>query len=216
MKIGLLGGSFDPPHNGHIYMAKTLLASNYCQKIILVPCLKHPFSKPLSEARHRLAMAKLLMSKNIEVSDIEIKSPAKQNLAPREKVSYSIDTLNSLKNQSTKDEFVWIIGEDQLDNFTKWKNWREIIERFGLIVVPRTTRPPRGSPSVTPEAKWLPTSEVAKQRLRLLGGEVAFAYFKPLDISSSKIRKRVKDDLSIDNLVPKEVERYIIQHKLYL
>ena len=235
MKIGILGGSFDPPHNGHLHVAKTLLKNKYCEKVIFMPCFKHPFSKLLTPSYHRLAMTKLLIVHNvipakagiqqptrfpikacpvldtgsgmtktrrmskllerrsIEVSDIEIK---------KEKISYTIDTLNSLKTQSPKDDFVWIIGEDQVTDFEKWKDWQEIIKMFGLLVVPRSTwKEPIQSPSRWPDG--------------LLEGGRVFVSFRPLNVSSTTIRKRIKQGLPIDNLVPKEVEKYIIQNKLY-
>jgi nicotinate-nucleotide adenylyltransferase len=187
MKVGVLGGSFDPPHIGHLYVAKTLLKNKYCEKVIFMPAFRHPFGKQSLDPSHRLAMTKLLETKNIEVFDSEIK---------REKISYTIDTLNSLKNQSPKDNFVWIIGEDQIKDFEKWKDWKEIIEKFGLIVMPRQKRSPRRSPSATFEVQYAKT-------------------FKSLNISSSEIRERTKKGLPIDNLVPKEVKNYIIKHKLY-
>lgn len=209
MRVAVLGGSFDPPHNGHLHIAKMLLKHKLCDKIILMPHFLHPFGKESLDPSHRLAMTKLLETKNIEVFDLEIK---------KEKISYTIDTLKALKTQSAKDDFVWIIGEDQIKDFRKWKDWKEIVERFGLIVVPRYARPPRGSPTATPEAQVLPTSEVTEG---LLGGErpniivIDTRTFKPLNISSSEIRKRIKEGLLINQLVPKGVEKYIIKNKLY-
>ena len=129
MNIAILGGSFDPPHNGHLFVAKQMLKNKNCDKVILMPVFKHPFGKLLTDPEHRLAMTRLLEDKNIEVSDFEIK---------RKKISYSIDTLNALKKLAPHDDFVWVIGKDQIGDFEKWKNWREIKEEFGLIVVPRT------------------------------------------------------------------------------
>jgi len=159
-------------------------------------------------------MIQLLEDKNIEVSDLEIK---------KENTSYTVDTLNALKNQCPKDDFIWIIGEDQLRDFKRWKNWQEIIEKFGVIIVPRQVRPPRGSPTVTPEVKkrFATPPRWRGKRPRLLGGELRKITIldqktlKPLNISSSEIRRRIKMGKDIEGLVPKEVERYIIKHKLY-
>ncbi|EKD64703.1 MAG: hypothetical protein ACD_50C00320G0002 [uncultured bacterium] len=128
MKIGVLGGSFDPPHNGHLFVAKELLKQKAVEKIILMPVFKHPFGKQVTQAKHRLAMTKLLDNENIIASDMELK---------KEGLSYSTDTLRALKNQFPKDDFAWIMGEDQLKDFKKWKGWKEIKEKFGLMVVPR-------------------------------------------------------------------------------
>ena len=131
MNIAVLGSSFDPAHNGHLKAARNILKSKMVDKIILMPVNIHPFAKKLIKPSHRFSMAKMLEEKNISVSDLEIK---------RGKISYTIDTLNELKKLYPKDHFVWIMGEDQIKNFTKWKSWQEIISDFGLIVVPRDTR----------------------------------------------------------------------------
>ena len=220
MKIGILGGSFDPPHNGHLYVANQMLKNKsitffprsieltwkkndmnpqglprgfekvldkQCDKVILMPVFRHPFAKPLTDSRHRLAMTKLIEEKSVEVSDLEIK---------RKGISYTIDTLNVLKTQSPQDDFFWIIGKDQIKDFGQWKGFREIKEKFGLLIAPRH---PHLRGGVAPAAH--------------LGGE---SEIKPLDISSSEIRKRIKLGLEINSLVPERIRRYIIKHKLYL
>ena len=121
MKVAVFGGSFDPPHNGHLWLAKMILRRKFCEKAVLIPANMHPFAKKLSSANHRLAMTKLLENENIKVSDIEIR---------RGNISYSIDTLNELQKLYPQDDFVWIIGEDQIENFTKWKSWKEIIVKY--------------------------------------------------------------------------------------
>lgn len=187
MNIAVLGSSFDPPHNGHLAAARNVLKSQKVGKVILMPVNIHPFGKKLIPSHHRLLMAKLLQEESIEVSDLEIK---------RGKISYAIDTLSQLKKLYPKDHFVWIIGKDQIKNFAKWKNWQKIISEFGLIIVPRhahTNTPKEIKNIITLNAKNFP----------------------PIDISSSEIKKRIKTGKTITNLVPKEVEKYIIQNKLY-
>ncbi len=204
MNIAILGSSFDPPHNGHLEIAKSILRSKIAQKVILMPTYVHPFGKKMTPFQHRLTMAKLLEEEKIQVSDLEIK---------KNSTSYSIDTLKALQKLFPKDKFVWIIGSDNINDFTKWKDWQEIIEEFGLIVVPRyPENSPRRSRFATPP-RWLE---------RLLGGEsrniivLTKKNFSPIDISSSEIRKRVKQGKSISLMVPKEIEKYIIKHGLYL
>lgn len=188
MNIAVLGASFDPSHNGHLTIIKNVLKSQKADKVILMPVNIHPFAKKLTSPHHRLNMAKMLEGNNIEVSDLEIK---------RDKVSYTIDTLNELKKLYPKDKFVWIIGEDQIKNFTKWKDWQKIVSDFGLIIVPRDTRPHlRGE---------------TRGNIIILNAKD----FPPLDVSSSEIKKKIKEGQSIKNLVPKEIENYIIQNKLY-
>lgn len=191
MNIAILGGSFDPPHNGYVAIIKNVLGSQKARKIILMPTSIHPFGKKLTLSYHRSKMAKLLEGKNTKVSDFEIK---------KNSISYSIQTLKALQKQFPKDKIYWIIGTDNLKNFTKWKDWREIIEKFGIIVIPRRN---------------FPVTE------GLLGGEsqniiiLTEKDFSPINISSSQVRKRIKEEKSIKKMVPREVEKYIIENKLY-
>lgn len=196
MNIAVLGASFDPAHNGHLAIAKNVLKSGRISKVILMPVNIHPFAKILTSAKYRLGMAKLLEEKNIKVSDLELK---------KNSTSYSIDTLQALKQKFPKDEFYWVIGSDHLDKFTKWKDWKKIISDFGLIVVPRDIKPPRRSPFGHLRGETL------RNIITLDAKE-----FTPIDISSSEIKKKVKKGKKIDDLVPKTIENYIIQNRLYI
>lgn len=198
MNIAILGSSFDPPHNGHLKIAKYVLKSKKIHKIILMPTNIHPFAKELTSAHHRLTMTKFLEDKNIEVSDFEVK---------RNSISYSIQTLKSLQAQFPKDKFYWIIGSDNIGNFTKWKDWQKIISDFGLITIARDLQT-----DIARELnKIINTNNLNKNIIILKAKD-----FPPLDISSSKIRERIHMGKSIKNLVPKTVERYIIKHRLYM
>lgn len=165
MTIGILGSSFDPPHKGHLAIARLLLKSKKIDKVLLMPVHVHPFEKKLSAPKDRLAMTKLLEEKNISVSTIELNKKG---------ISYSIETLRKLKKHFPKDQFYWILGSDQLNSLPEWKDWQEIINDFGVIVVARDN-----------------------------------------PISSSEIKKRIKEGKSIAGMVPKKVEKYIIQNGLY-
>lgn len=198
MNIAVLGASFDPAHNGHLTIARNILRSQKANKVILMPVNIHPFAKKLTSPRHRLNMAKLLEEENIEVSDLEIK---------RGKISYTIDTLNELKKLYPKDHFVWIIGEDQIKNFTKWKDWREIINKFKLVIVPRT-----GFKKAGKELKNIAKLVSFPSHIILVNKNK----FAPIYISSTLIRKKIKEKKSVSNMMPKKVEEYIIKHRLYL
>jgi nicotinate-nucleotide adenylyltransferase len=197
MKIAVLGGSFDPPHRGHVVIANRLLKLNYFDQIWLIPCYQHPFNKTLSSPRMRLEMTRFLERKKIKVSDFEIK---------RKTISYSIDTLRSLSKKYPGDNFCWIIGTDQVDSFTKWKNWKEIVSEFRLTIVPRTS--------------W----EKAKKKLEDIIKQITVPkniisidkkIFPPIYISSTAIRKKIKEKNSLANFVPKKVVKYIIENNLY-
>lgn len=197
MKIAILGGSFDPPHKGHIAIANRLLKLNCFDEIWLMPCYQHPFNKNLSAPNMRLEMTRFLADKKIEVLDYEIKNKT---------TSYTIDTLEFFAKKYPKHKLSWIIGTDQVGDFPKWKNWQEIINNFKLIVVPRT--------DYTKAKKDL--AKIAKQVTH--PENVLFINrqtFPPIYISSRFVRQKIKEGKSIFNLVPKSVEKYIMQNKLY-
>src|SRR3989344_6583435 len=115
MNIAILGGSFDPPHNGHRAIAGEIKKQLGLDHVLLMPCYQHPFRKSLSQALDRLAMTKLLENDDIKISDFEVK---------QQTISYSVDTLTTLSEMFPQDTFSWILGSDQLIDFPKWKNWQ--------------------------------------------------------------------------------------------
>lgn len=211
MKIAILGGSFDPPHKGHVAIANRLLKLNHFAEIWLMPCYQHPFNKNLSSPKIRLEMTKLLEGRKtrlpspegevnggqVKVSDLEIR---------KKTISYTIDTLRNLARKRPQDKFYWIIGTDQVSDFTKWKNWQEIINNFKLIVVPRT-----GFKKAKQELERISKLVSVPKNIALINQQD----FPPVYISSNLTRKKIKENKSISNLVPKKIEKYIIQNNLY-
>lgn len=207
MNIAVLGSSFDPAHNGHLTIANNILRSKKINKVILMPVNIHPFAKKLTPVIHRLAMAKFLgeklrtssvQGKGIEVSDLELKKGS---------TSYSIDTLKVLRQNFPKDKLYWIIGSDYLGTFTKWKGWQKIIQDFGLIIVARDI-----NTDIEKGVKKFINDKNLEKKIIILNAKD----FPPFDISSSEIKKRIKEGRSIKNLVPENVGNYIIRNKLYL
>lgn len=198
MQIGILGGSFDPPHKGHRLVAERLLTDFGIDRVILMPCYEHPFNKNLSPAFMRLNMLKNLENKSIQVSSFELKN---------KRISYTIDTLLALQKQFKNDTLYWIIGSDQIINFRKWKNWQDILEKFKLIVVPRTKLR-----EAKKEIKDLLKEIKNKENLIT----VRRKDFSPIYVSSTLIRKKVKNRESIKNLTSPSIESYIIKNSLYL
>lgn len=198
MKTAILGGSFDPPHNGHLITSLRLLDLKLADKIILMPLFKHPFSKKLSPSAKRFKMTSYLENDRIKISDLEIR---------KENTSYTIDTLMALSKKHPAEDFRWIIGADQIKNITRWKDWKKIADKFKIIVVSRArTR------KVEKEIENIKKSIASPENIILIDKEK----IPPIDISSTLIRKRIREGKSISKLVPKAVERYIIKHNLYL
>src|SRR5688572_20230331 len=133
MKIAVLGGSFDPPHIGHILIAQQVIEYAGVDQVWLLPNYTTEthdkiFQKSLSPVEDRLAMAKLLKDDEIKVSDFEI---------TQNKESITIITLEMLSKKYPEHEFYWITGSDKLDTFKKYDRWQDIVSKHKLIIFPR-------------------------------------------------------------------------------
>lgn len=187
--VGVFGGSFDPVHSGHLITAQVLLEKRNLEKIIFVPCYisPHKIEKGASLPEHRLEMLKLAVdgNSNFDVCTFEIN---------RQEVSYTIETLRELKNIYSKLEL--IIG---FDNILKFDTWKEPDEIFNLVNVVVMKRPGTAEPEI--KDKYY--------------NNAVFVDTPMLEISSTDIRARVKNNMSIDFYTPEKVKEYIYRNKLY-
>jgi len=199
MKLGILGGTFNPPHIGHLEIAREVLEELELDKIIFMvagsPQLKN--NPVITPAEQRLAMTRLAVEgeNNFEVSSLEIE---------REGATYTVETLAELRQAGAgNDELFFIIGMDNLKTLKFWHKPEEIIKECTLVVVPR----PGGSEvDISRLEKDIPG---ISQKLIILK--------KPfINISASQIRKAVNKKQPISHLVPAKVEEYIKAGKLYL
>ena len=202
MKIAILGGSFDPPHFGHILIATQIKEHLGMDEIWLMPLFQKNlqnkmFHKQLSSVADRFAMTKLLKNDFIKISDFEI---------IQNQTSYSLLTLEQLQKLHPKDTFYWILGSDQLAGFHKYYQWQELIKQ-NLIIFPRE------------HTLWHLTERVKEGlQLQTIPKNVIVLQNRDLilsNVSSTAVRERVKKNLSIDFLVPKKIEEYIKKNKLY-
>lgn len=184
MRIIIFGGSFDPPHLGHQLVAQTIIKQNLADEVWLMPCYDNPFTKKLSEVKHRLAMLNFLAEEKIKVSNYEIEQAT---------ISYSYYTLKYLAQTQPENQFTWVIGSDRLERFREWHRYEKLLEEFEVYVYPR-----KGF-DLKP----------------LLPGMKVIANVEEVGISSQEIKKRVAENLSIENLVPKKIEEYIMRNNLY-
>jgi nicotinate-nucleotide adenylyltransferase len=198
MKIGILGGTFDPVHRGHLAIAGEAMARLELAAVYFVPASLTPLKEGnnILPAVHRVEMVRLAIAGNLcfKLSTVEIDRPG---------ISYTVDTIARLKEQfGPGTELFFIIGMDSLAQLPRWKDPSRIIRLCRLVVFPR---PGYRIPD-------LESLEVAipgiKERVILLD--------KPLmDISATEIRERVLSSRSVDDLVPGPVAEYIEKHKLY-
>ena len=191
MKICIFGGTFDPPHIGHLLIAQTVCEAETFDKVIFVPANKPPHKKKISDVGDRLAMLSLAIegNPNFEISDLEIR---------RGGISYTIDTLRSIEKNviDAEDELFYLIGSDSLLDLEFWKDPKEILKKCNVVVAIR----PGFRPSDIPA--WILH-------------RIQFANIPRFEISSSNIRKRWRENKTIRYLVTLPVWEYINKNNLY-
>jgi nicotinate-nucleotide adenylyltransferase len=199
MNLGVLGGTFDPVHRGHLLMAREARRRLDLARVLLVPAGR-PMSKPgrrVTAARHRLAMARLAAAGLpwLEVSAMEIERPGP---------SYTVDTIAALGMQYGQGcEIFFILGWDSLTQLPGWHEPERLVGLCRLVAVPR---PGQDRPDLAALARAIPG---IAERVVLLD--------KPcVDISASAIREAVGRGDPVDHLVPENVAGYIREHKLYI
>ena len=184
MKVALFGGAFNPPHIGHVMIARQVLDYAAMDEVWFVPNFgQHPPKSNVALVSDRLAMVQLLKQQAMKISTLEIDHKLDGN---------TIHLLPFLPNEHA---YTFVIGSDQLPVFHLWGKWQELLERLPFFVFPRHGYPAR------PVYKNM--TVVSHKSLIVT------------DISSTKLRERVKMGLPIDAFVPQGVSRYIQEHGLY-
>jgi len=200
-KIGILGGTFNPIHAGHLIIAEAVRHQYELHKVLFIPSANPPHKEgqEIIPAVHRYKLVSLAIADNpfFEVSDIEMK---------REGRSYSVQTLHALRDADRQPtDYFFIIGADSVPELRTWKNIQQLASLCTFVVVPR---PGWGIQRLAHMDLGLP--KWLKQNL--LANVVSAP---PIGISSTEIRDRIQQGRSIRYLVPKAVEEYIAEHSLY-
>jgi nicotinate-nucleotide adenylyltransferase len=182
-RVALLGGAFNPPHNGHVMIARQVLDFARVDRVWLLPNFRQSPPKPVAPAEDRLAMTRFLEGEKIDASSLEI--------------DHRLDgqTINLLPYLPPENDYIFVIGSDQLPAFHLWGEWEKLLARLPFLVFPRY-----GYPNEPLYANMTVLSH------KLLVGS---------NLSSTKIRGRVAAGLSIDAFVPQRVAEYIKENKLY-
>ncbi len=190
-KIALLGGSFNPIHNGHLAIAQLALDHFSLDKVLFIPTADHPFQKETLtvKATTRADMVEKSLAKNPQFE-------CYRGELLRKGVSYTYDTIIALKKEYPQSSFYYIIGGDNLATFPKWYKFANILEEVTLAV---TTRPNYGE-QVPPEMD---------------ATKVSFFPSPEWGVSSTMIRTFIADGLSCSYLIPKAVQQYIDTDNLY-
>jgi nicotinate-nucleotide adenylyltransferase len=200
MRLGLFGGSFDPVHLGHLLLAETCREVGRLDQVWFVPAAisPHKQGQPTAPARDRLQMLRLAIGGHpaFEVCDLEI---------ARGGVSYTVDTLEIVRQQHPQAELFFLMGADALADFPNWRQPARICQLAIPMVVHRPQSPP---PDWSPLAQWV--SPDVLQQVRQAQVEMPL-----IDVSSRDIRQRVSQGRSIRFRTPRGVETYIETHRLY-
>ncbi|GHT57050.1 putative nicotinate-nucleotide adenylyltransferase [Bacteroidia bacterium] len=187
MKTGIYSGSFNPIHRGHTALADYLLRHTDLDEIWLVVSPQNPLKNEVSADNDRLTMARLAAEDfpQLQVSDVEFSLP---------KPSYTIDTLRFLNEKYPENEFVLIIGADNLAVFHLWKDFAELLDNYRIIVYPRK--------GFEADLEKYP--------------QVEFAVDAPLfDVSSTEIRRKIKAGEDVSEFLTPKVYKHIETNHLY-
>jgi len=207
--IGILGGTFDPVHYGHLRVALECKENLGLDELRMLPCARPPHrDQPIATAEQRLAMLELALqdSEHILADDREL---------TRSGLSYTIDTLMSLKIDFPQSDLFLIVGSDSFQSLPSWHNWEQILE-FANIVIAK--RPDSKDDRLSKTGRILSgcfVNELDKLR-QMPNGAIFELHVSQLDISSTGIRKLVLQKKSPQYLLPKAVINYIENHSLYL
>lgn len=199
MKIGVLGGTFDPIHKGHLMIAETARTALSLSEVVFVPAARTPLkeSDSILAAEHRVQMVRLAIADYpyFKLDTLELDRPGP---------SYTVDTIAELKNKlGAENELFFIIGWDSLAQFPRWREPARIIQMCNLVAAPRP-------------GYALPDRDALEAAVPGISLRLIILRKPEIEISATEIRERVAQGLSIGDLVPETVAEYIKQHKLYL
>lgn len=221
MRIGLFGGTFNPIHRGHLHIAHEVCAAFSLDRIYLIPCATPPHKEvvDLAPAQDRLKMIQLALSdsKRLWVSDVELQ---------RKGPSYTVDTVKYfLSHSRDQEERFLLVGLDAFLELDTWKNYLQILDLIALIVMPR---PVAGNESMAGANRQVGDFILSKlsQHYLLAPDKSVYLHSQlkpiyaasgvmPLNISSTNVRRQIRNGEPINSMVPEKVSEYIMNKGLY-
>ena len=200
MRLGILGGSFDPPHVGHLLIAGDAFELLELTRLVFVPASVQPLKAGQAGAspEHRFEMVKRMVAGDarFEVDRIEI---------DRAGLSYSVDTLESFAARYPDADRFFLVGADAFASFSAWREPERIVRLARLAIL---RRPGTGSENGPAQAEGHMNDTRVPPDAMVLSTRL-------IDVSSTEIRERVRSDRSIRGFVPESVEQYILAQRLY-
>lgn len=206
-RIGLLGGTFDPVHLGHLEIANRLLKKLHLAQVQFIPNANPPHRQAIASIQDRLAMVKLAIAdyKNFIVNDVEIK---------KSELSYTVDTLKIVKQQLKHKTLCFIVATDTFSKINQWKDWQAILNYCHLIVAPRPGFP-------LPNESWVINFlnhhqiKTSAQLSEKDSGSILIKDISKSKTSATKIRSVLAKGHYPKDMLPSSVIDYIKQHNLY-
>ncbi len=202
MRIGLFGGTFDPPHHGHLLAASDAFEALALDRLIWIPAAEQPLKQGMqsASAADRLAMVRLLVGDDARfaVDPIEIE---------RAGLSYTVETVEALRGRFPGDELVLLLGTDVLATFARWREPRRIASLARVAILHRAVNGGAVEKAAVVGAVRAVTGDDLPAPVVLDTRRV--------DVSSTEIRERARDGRSLHGYVPDAVARYVREHALY-
>lgn len=210
LQIGVLGGAFDPPHLAHVALANAALAELALDRLLIIPTgMAWHKEHGLSDARHRLAMARLAFGglPKAEVDEREVR---------RAGPTYTLDTLRELQAENPGAQIHLILGADQVQALMRWHQWEAVLQSAIITVAVRgVERAENDSLTANNAPSGHAVIDALPAALRAVG-RFEPLHMPALAVSATHIRQRVAAGLGIANLVTEPVARYIAQNHLYI
>jgi nicotinate-nucleotide adenylyltransferase len=212
MRVGIFGGSFNPPHMGHLNSLQTVLKKAGLDQIHVVPAAQNPLKIPIEgpTPEQRLEMTKLALQgwgSEFVVDDQEIKRGGK---------SFTIDTVKNLRKTVSADDLYLIVGMDKLDELEQWKKSDELIKETNLII---TSRPGFSFPQSEDELPEFLRKQVADFDFNFIelktGRNIQFLKLEDVPASATELRKWIRIGKNVSKYIPLSVETYIREQKIY-
>lgn len=198
-KIGIMGGTFNPIHDGHLALAEHAYREYFLDEVMFIPSGKPAYKSDIwiASDKDRLEMVRLSIQDKpyFSLCTMEIERPGN---------TYTVDTMKQLQMEHRENTYYFLIGADSLLDLTEWDRSEELLKITKFIVATRN------------HADMQDLHNVAEQLTRQYGTKISFLKMPNIDISSTDIRTRLKEGKSVSNMLPKSVEEYIRGHELYL
>ena len=205
----ILGGTFDPIHYGHLRAVEEVRQALAIAQVMLIPAGHPPHRQsPWADAHHRLVMARIAVAHHprFSVTSLEVE---------RAGPSYTVDTLNTLRQQRPQAILAMVIGMDAFLRFDTWRDWQHILELTHLIVTGRPGWPAAELPEALRQALYQRRCEDVGTLRRAPAGHILFHTVTALEISATSIRSLLASRQSPRFLLPDEVLDYIETERLY-